>query len=265
MGYELVPLKGAGAAAALLPEGAPVSVTVSPKRGMKPSIDLVVELAGRGLAVTAHLGARYIADRGELEAILSRLDDHDVSSALVIGGEVSAVGDFEDGLSLLGAMAEIGHGLTNVGIPCYPEGHPSISESILDRVLHEKQVHATFMANQLCFEPEIIAAWLARRRAQGVTLPVRLGVAGPTDLRRLIGIAARIGVGESIRFASHNTGLAGRLAAPGGYAPGSLLIGLASTLADPRMAIVSLHLSTFNNVEETLRWRERMLASEWLD
>lgn len=260
IGFELVPVKGGRAAAALLPEGSKVSVTVSPSRGIKPSIDLAVELVEQGFVVTPHLGARYIADRRELKALLHRLDEHRMRDALVVSGEVDPVGEFTDGLALLAAMEDVGHGLETIGVPCYPEGHPSIPDDVLDDVLHRKQPYATWMANQLCFEPETIAAWLARRRARGIELPLRLGVAGPSDLKRLIGIALRIGVGESIRFASKNTGLAGRLGAPGGYAPGDLVLALAREIADPRMAIAAIHVSTFNNIEETLRWRERMLT-----
>ena len=45
---------------------------------------------------------------------------------------------YPDGLSLLRAMAEIGHPLSEIGIPAYPQGHAFIADAPLLEALHAK-------------------------------------------------------------------------------------------------------------------------------
>ena len=77
-------------------------------------------------------------------------------------------GEFPDGLSLLRAMAEIGHPLREIGIPCYPQGHAFIADRLLLDALRDKARYASYMTTQLCFDPGAIATWLAARRAEGI-------------------------------------------------------------------------------------------------
>ena len=44
--------------------------------------------------------------------------------------------------------------------------------------LVEKQRYASYMATQMCFNPDSITSWIPRLRAQGVSLPIHLGVPG---------------------------------------------------------------------------------------
>ena len=115
------------------------------------------------------------------------------------------------------------------------------------------------MTTQMCFDPGAIAAWLAGRRAEGITLPVWIGLPGVAELHKLMLISARIGVADSKRFLAKNTRLVGRLVRPGGYSPNGLMEGLAPTLADPTADIRGLHIYTFNQVESTEAWRRRYL------
>ena len=89
------------------------------------------------------------------------------------------------------------------------------------------------MTTQMCFDPGAITAWLAGRRAAGITLPVWIGLPGVAELHKLMLISARIGVADSKRFLAKNTRLVGRLVRPGGYSPHGLLEGLAPTHGRP--------------------------------
>ena len=75
-------------------------------------------------------------------------------------------------------MAEIGHPLAEIGIPAYPQGHAFIADAPLLEALRAKAAFASYMTTQLCFDPNAIASWLAARRAEGITLPVHLGLPG---------------------------------------------------------------------------------------
>lgn len=258
--YELIPLSNALPQAEFLPEGARVSVTASPAKGMQATVDLALELQQRGFDVIPHISARLTQDRAELASILKQIDDAAIKKAFVVGGDADPPGEFFDGLAALQAMDEIGHDLV-LGIPSYPEGHNFISDDAIESALTDKQPYASYMTTQICFTPVTIVDWIARQRTRGVRLPVSIGIPGVAELRKLIAISARIGVGDSLRFISKNTGLVGKLVRPGGYSPDDLIIGLSDALADPDADIIDFHCYTFNQVETTEAWRHDMLES----
>jgi methylenetetrahydrofolate reductase (NADPH) len=259
--FELIPLKNVLAQARHLPNGATVSVTASPAKGMDATLELADALQDLGFAVIPHLSARLVADRSHLERILKRLHDRDMRRIFLVGGDADQPGEFFDGLSLLEAMDDIGHGITSIGIPSYPEGHAVIPEPLLDRALLDKQGHADSMTTQLCFSGDAITDWLGRQRSAGVTLPVTLGMPGATDRLRLLKISARIGVGDSIRFLRKNVAAAARFVLPGSYNPAELLEELGERLDDPLLDVRGVHIYTFNSCDTTEEWRQRYLEA----
>ncbi len=257
--YELIPLKNVLDQLPFLPPGSTVAVTASPSKGMAATVDLSVELKQRGFEVIPHLSARLTTDREELVGILERLDDAGIDRALVVGGDDNQPGEFVDGLSLLTAMEEIGHGLVEIGVPGYPEGHPLIRDVVLRQALEEKAPYASYITTQMCFVPDAISGWVRGIREAGVGHGVYIGVPGVADLSKLLQLSIRIGVGDSRRFLTKNKGLAGKLVRPGGYSPDDLIFGLAQLMADPVANILGLHVYTFNQVESTEQWRQQML------
>src|SRR5215210_1480655 len=129
--FELIPLKNVRDQAAGLPRGAEISVTASPGKGIEATVDLAIELEGTGLRAIPHLSARMIRDRAHLATLLARLRDARIDRAFVVGGDADEPGEFLDGLSLLRAMADLGHAPSELGCPCYPQGHPDIPEPAL--------------------------------------------------------------------------------------------------------------------------------------
>lgn len=257
--FELIPLKNADEQAAHLPTGATVTVTASPAKGIEATIDLCERLQVLGFRVIPHLSARMIRDRAHLAELLARLDAAAIDHAFVVGGDAEQPGEFLDGLSLLRAMSECGHGPIDIGVPGYPEGHATIPDVALRQALADKQPFVQYMTTQMCFDPGAIATWLAERRAAGITLPVWIGLPGVAELHKLMLISARIGVADTKRFLAKNTRLVGRLVRPGGYSPNGLLEGLGPVLVDPTADIRGLHIYTFNQVETTEEWRRRYL------
>jgi methylenetetrahydrofolate reductase (NADPH) len=259
--YELIPLKNVLDQSEFLPEKALVSVTASPQKGMMETVDLSIELKNRGFDAIPHISARLTADRAELETILGRLDEAGIHKAFVVGGDAEDHGEFFDGLALLTAMEEIGHGLTEIGIPGYPEGHHIVDAPTITGALEDKLPYASYVTTQMCFVPDAIESWVKDVRDRGIGLGVYIGIPGVAELSKLISISLRIGVGPSARFLSKNKSLAGRLVRPGGYSPDDLIVGLAPLLADPGAAINGFHVYTFNRVETTEAWRQDMLAA----
>ena len=258
--FELVPLKNALDQATFLPDGATVSVTASPAKGIEATIALCQELQARGYRAVPHLSARMIRDRGHLRDLIAWLEGAGVDRAFVVGGDAKEPGDYPDGLSLLRDMAEIGHPLAEIGIPCYPQGHAFIPDGPLLEALHAKAAFASYMTTQLCFDPGAIATWIAQRRSEGLTLPVHVGVPGVAEPHKLLAISARIGVADTHRFLTKNLRFVARLVRSGGfYRPDALLEGLAPHLADPTACIEDLHMYTFNAVDTFEAWRRSML------
>lgn len=259
--YELIPLKNVLGQAAHLPPGATVSVTASPTKGMKATIELSIELQDRGFEVIPHLSARLTRDRAELQEIIDRLDAVGIRRVFVVGGDVQDPGEFFDGFAMLSAMEEMGHGFTDVGIPGYPEGHHIVDEETIQKAVEDKIPYASYITTQMCFAPDAISSWVHSLRDRGIGLGVFIGIPGVAELKKLLTLSVRIGVGASSRFLAHNRSLAGRLARPGGYAPDDLVIGLAALLAEPAANVQGFHIYSFNQVESTEEWRREMLRA----
>jgi len=258
--FELVPLRNAADQAAFLPPRATVTVTSSPAKGIEATVALCEQLQAGGFRAVPHLSARQVRDRAHLTDLIAWLEGAGVDRAFVVGGDAKDPGEFPDGLSLLRAMAEIGHPLREIGIPCYPQGHAFIADRLLLDALRDKARYASYMTTQLCFDPGAIATWLAARRAEGIALPAHVGIPGVAEPHKLLAISARIGVADTHRFLTKNIRFVARLMRSGGfYLPDGLLEGLAPHIADPAARIVDLHLYTFNAVEATERWRRSML------
>lgn len=259
--YELIPLKNVLDQSRHLPDGATLSITASPAKGMWATIELAIELKARNFDVIPHLSARLIFDHKELESVLRALDDAEIAKAFVVGGDAQDHGEFFDGLALLTAMERIGHGLTEIGIPGYPEGHHIVDRTTIDLAVQDKAPYASSITSQMCFVPKAIEEWVTDLRAAGLGLGVYVGIPGVAELTKLIPLSMRIGVGASASFLSKNRSLAGKLVRPGGYSPDHLIVGLAPLIADPTANVLGFHVYTFNQVETFEHWRSDMLEA----
>ena len=257
--FELIPLKNVRDQAAALPRGATASVTASPGKGIEATVELAIELEATGLRAIPHLSARMIRDRAHLASLLDRLEDAGIDRAFVVGGDADQPGEFLDGLSLLRAMADLGRLPKELGCPCYPQGHPTIPDEALAQALRDKAELVQYMTTQLCFDPTAIASFIADRRAEGIALPVKLGIPGVAEIPKLLSISARIGVKDASKFVLRNASFVGQLLKSGGvYKPSRLLRDLAPLIADPAADVLGLHVYTFNNVAATEAWRSDM-------
>jgi methylenetetrahydrofolate reductase (NADPH) len=257
--FEVIPLKGVIERARVLPAKTPVSITASPAKGLQATVDLALQLRELGYMVTPHISARMVNDRPELVRITRLLTEAGITDVLVVGGDADDYGKFKDSAALLREMADIGHSFAEVGITGYPEGHPFIPLDALRQAMLEKQRYATYVTTQMCFDPAAFATWLKDTRRDGVKLPVMVGVPGVVDPLRLARVAARIGVGTSIRYVKKNRAALVRMLRPGSYRPGKLVRAL-HTL-DPSLGLVGLHLFTFNQVGPTWKWYEKAVET----
>ena len=257
--YELVPTGSATSAAEAVPPGGVVTITASPRRGVDATVGLAVDLSGMNLNVVPHLAARLVRDRRHLEELAQRLADAGITELFVIGGDGPPRGEFSEALEVILAMERIGHRFS-IGVAGYPEGHPLISDDKLAAALAAKEPHASYLVTQMCFDSAAIGAWIETIRARGIELPVLIGLPGVVAMTRLLPVAARIGVGASLRFLTRHRGLWRKVFAPN-YSPTDLLAELSPVFAAPAAGVVGLHLYTFNQVAATEAWRLELLSA----
>lgn len=243
-----------------VPRDVAVTVTASPSKGLGATFDLAERLVGHGYTVVPHVAARMVSGRTELEEITQRLLGKGISSIFVPGGDAEAVGDYPDALALLEDLKELGSPFSHVGITGYPESHPTIHDDLTVQSMWDKRRYATHIVSNLTFDPAVVRDWVRRLRARGVTMPLLLGMPGPVERAKLLGMATKIGVGESTRFLAKNKGLFARLAAPGGFTGESFLEKCAPALGEEGALVEGLHIFTFNQIGETEAWRTEMLG-----
>ena len=259
--FELIPVAGAfDAAVGALPPGASVTVTCSPVNGLDPTLELCERLAAAGVAVTPHLAARSVRDRGHLADVLGRLGAAGITRAFVVAGDAKVPGDYPDGLSLLRAIDAAGHGFDEIGVPAYPDGHPFIPSDVLMGAVLDKQSLATYATTQLCYDAPTVASWIVSARAAGLELPLEIGIPGPADITKLLRVSARIGVADAAGYLRKNRGLVGAVLRRRAFRPDPVLAALARVFADPAAGVARLHVYTFGQVAAAVAWQARTLA-----
>ena len=251
----------------LLPAGTDVFVTWLPGMPYHHAISAAKRLRQVGMNPVPHIAARVLASRDAAADFFGRLRaEAQVTRALVISGDGAVpVGPYDSSLSLLetGLLQE--HGIRSVGVAGYPEGHPRISDTVLQEALNKKIGWASrsgidlFIVSQFCFDGQAILDWLRQLRSRGVTLPVRIGVAGPATVRTLINYGMRCGIGNSLRaLGSHGISLTRLLVQHG---PEQVVYKIAQS--DASSGIAGLHLFPFGNFGQSARWLEAVRAGRF--
>ena len=240
-----------------VPREVTVTVTVSPTKGLEPTLALAGALAGHGYSVVPHLSARLVSGAGEVAEIAERLAA--TASATSSSSRVtprSRAGAFHGAIDLLEALEELGRPFAEVGITGYPESHPLIDDATTIAAMFEKARHATYIVSQVCFDPAVTAQWIEAVWARGTRLPIHVGIPGAVSRAKLLRVSTRIGIGDSMRFLRKNGSFAGRFFR--GFDPDRLIEGLGEVLAGEKVG--GFHVFTFNDLEDTEAWRQRRLV-----
>jgi methylenetetrahydrofolate reductase (NADPH) len=259
--FEIVPGAAGDRQMPFLPPGATVSVTSSPRRGLEPTLLLCERLSDAGFAAVPHLSARLIEDAEHLARVVRRIDRAGIRDVFVVGGDSPfPAGPFDSALSVLRALADIGHAFERLGVAGYPERHPLASEETLAAALLAKQPFAAYVVTQICFDPAVIFSWIGRMRREGMGLPVYIGMPGAVNRLRLLEVSLRVGVGDSVRYLRKHGSLVARLVRRGGYRPDTFTGNVSALLDRGAGDVIGFHINTFNQVESTERWRRGLLA-----
>ena len=96
-------------------------------------------------------------------------------------------------------------------------------------------------------------AWERRLRAEGITLPIHVGLPGLASIKSLIAHARACGVGPSMTFLTRQTRNVARLLSVS--APDKLVCALAEhRLSTPACALAGTHVYPLGGLRKSARW-----------
>lgn len=254
---------------ALLPAGTRVYIAHIDGTPIDEMVATAARLRGEGFEPMPHVPARIIADRAMLHDWVARYrGEAGVKQALLLAGGIGeARGEFHSSMQLL--ESEAFDGFERLHVAGHPEGNKDIDPDGSDRAVMEalrwKQAFSDrtdaqmALATQFCFEAAPVIAWADRLKAEGIGLPVHIGVAGPTKLQTLIKFAIACGVGPSLRVLQKRALDVTKLLVP--FEPDDFLTQLAAhKAANPGFGIEAVHFFPLGGIGPTCDWTRRQGA-----
>ncbi len=230
-------------------------------------IDEMVATAARlraeGMEPMPHFPARSIPDRATLADWLARYrGEADVRQALVLGGGIAQPrGAYDSAMQLLDSG--LFDGFDRLHVAGHPEGNRDIDPAGGDRAVMDalRWKHAfaqrsdarMAIVTQFAFEPAPLIAWADRLAAEGIDLPIHIGVAGPAKLQTLIKFAIACGVGPSLGVLQRRARDVTKLLLP--FEPTGLLHTLAAhKAANPGFGIERVHVFPLGGITTSANW-----------
>ena len=249
---------------AFLEEGTKVNVTSLPKTSVRDTLAAVEKLKHDGMNPIPHITARTIADEGDLARIVEKYADLAISEVLIIAGtKDQATGRFSSSADLISSGVFEHFGIVNIGVAGHPEGSPDITEKQLQDALDQKNHLAVsrnlniFLETQFCFDAQRIINWEKAIRDRGNSLPIRVGVAGPTKLLSLINFAVKAGVGPSLKFLINERDKLTKLV--NSYDPTELIYSLAPQFSpEANTCFESVHFYAFGGFRKTAEFAQEL-------
>jgi methylenetetrahydrofolate reductase (NADPH) len=248
---------------ALLPKGTRVYIAHIDGTPIEDMVATAKRIAGEGFDVMPHFPARIIKDKATLVDWIARYKaEAGVKQGLLLaGGVASPVGDFHSSMQLLESGAF--DGFDRLHVAGHPEGNKDIDPDGSDRMVMEAARWKTAfsertdakmaMATQFCFEADPVIAWVDRLAAEGIKLPVHIGVAGPAKLQTLIKFAISCGVGASLRVLQKRAMDVTKLLLP--YEPTEFVSALAAHKAkNPDFGIEQVHFFPLGGIKTNAAW-----------
>jgi methylenetetrahydrofolate reductase (NADPH) len=250
---------------ALLPAGTRVYIAHIDGTPIEDMVATAARLAAEGFDVMPHFPARIIADAAMLGDWIARYQgEAGVRQALLLAGGVTEPrGAFHSSLQLMETGLFDRAGFTRLHVAGHPEGNRDIDPDGGDRAVTEalrwKQAFAErtdaamAIVTQFAFEPEPVIAWADRLAAEGIRLPIHIGVAGPAKLQTMIKFAVACGVGPSLRVLQRRAKDVTKLVLP--FEPTELVAALAAhKAAHPGFGIEQVHLFPLGGIGPAADW-----------
>lgn len=246
---------------AVAPAGTRVNVTFLGNEDLDLRVAAAAAVAAAGLVPVPHVSARRLKSEAQLDEFLARLSAVGAAEHLfAVGGDPAhPEGPYPDSLSVIESGLLPAHGVKEVGLAGYPEGHPDIPNDVLWRHLEAKcaaleaQGLSAVLLTQFAFDSAPVVAWIREVRRRGIVAPIRIGTPGPAGVKRLLSFARRFGIGANAMIVKkYGFSLTNLMGTAG---PERFIAELAGQVAaDQSLGEVSLHFYTFGGVPETAEW-----------
>lgn len=219
-------------------------------------------LVAEGFPVMPHIPARSVPSEAALRDWIAGYRDMGIDQALVLaGGRPDPAGPFHSSMQLLESCAF--DGFRRMHVAGHPEGNRDIDPDGSDRAVMEalrwKQAFADrtdaeiAIATQFCFDAAPVIAWVDRLAAEGIRLPVHIGIAGPAKLQTLIKFALACGVGPSLSVLQKRAMDVTKLLLP--YEPDEIVAALAAhKAAHPDFGIEQVHIFPLGGIGTAATW-----------
>jgi len=247
----------------LLPKGTRVYIAHIEGTPIEDMVATARRVFAEGFPVMPHFPARIIRDKAMLADWIARYrGEAGVTQALLLaGGVATPAGDFSSSMQLM--ETGLFDGFERLHVAGHPEGNrdidPDGSDQMVMAALRWKQAFADrsdatmAIATQFCFEADPVIGWADRLAAEGIRLPIHIGVAGPAKLQTLIKFAIACGVGPSLRVLQKRAMDVTKLLLP--YEPTDILTALAAHKAKtPGFGIESVHFFPLGGIKTNAAW-----------
>lgn len=250
---------------ALLPEGTRVYIAHIEGTPIDDMVATAARLAADGYAVMPHFPARIIADKATLADWIARYQgEAGVDQALLLaGGPPKPLGAFHSSMQLMETGLFDKAGFKHLHVAGHPEGNRNIDpdggDAMVMEALRWKQAFADrtdaemALATQFAFEAAPVIEWADRLSAEGIRLPIHIGIAGPAKLQTLIRFAIACGVGPSLDVLQKRAKDVTKLLLP--FEPLDILTKLAAhKAANPDFNIEAVHFFPLGGIKTNAQW-----------
>ena len=250
---------------AILPVGTRVYIAHIEGTPIEDMVATAKRINAEGYDVMPHFPARIIKDEAILKDWIARYQgEAGVKQALLLAGGVDKPhGDFHASMQLLDTGAFDAAGFTHLHVAGHPEGNrdidPDGGRKVVDEALSWKQEFSKrtdasmALATQFCFESAPVIEWADSLVAQGIDIPVHIGIAGPAKLQTMIKFAIACGVGPSLKVLQKRAKDVTKLLLP--FEPTQVITELADhKAANPNFNIAQVHFFPLGGIKTNATW-----------
>jgi methylenetetrahydrofolate reductase (NADPH) len=244
----------------VLPKGTAVYVAHTPKASLDDVVRVAIQLQQLGFRASPHIVARRLESERALRTALGELTQAGVEQVLLVAGDPPNPPVYRSTLEVIATGAIEQAGIKIASVAGHPEGHKHVDDAELLAAAKYKQAWGeragvkVQIATQFSFDADVNCRWAKTLEQHGITLPISIGIAGPTPITKLIKYAVACGVGASLNKVMGNLTAMANLARMAVGADQMFVAMLRGCEQHGVTRIVRPHIFAFGGVLPTAKW-----------